>query len=171
MYFILRKFDNSAKILGIKWNSWYTVTEIHLTYQHISYPHCAMYIGSITQGISLTNDMAPVMWYRTFTSRICSQGIGMFSRSFNTACGIYFKALKADQHLYQRNANAFPAFSHILWHCSSCTLCFLLRLNKINNHQVYTWTWLTADFKNVQLTYDLFNLIPQYLSNISTCFA
>ena len=25
-------------------------------------PHCAVYTGSITQGISFTNVMAPVMW-------------------------------------------------------------------------------------------------------------
>ncbi len=29
-----------------------------------------MYKGSITQGISFTNVIAPVMWYSTFTSRI-----------------------------------------------------------------------------------------------------
>lgn len=53
-----------------------------------------MYTGSITQGISLTNVMAPVIWYKTFTSRICSHGIGIFSNSFMTACGIYFNALQ-----------------------------------------------------------------------------
>ena len=29
-------------------------------------PHCAMYTGSITRGISLTNVMAPVTWYSTW---------------------------------------------------------------------------------------------------------
>ena len=47
----------------------------------------------MTQGISLMKVMAPVMWYRTLTSRICSHGIGMFSSSFITACGMYFSAL------------------------------------------------------------------------------
>lgn len=28
-------------------------------------PHCAMYTGSITRGISFTNVMAPVTWYST----------------------------------------------------------------------------------------------------------
>lgn len=51
------------------------------------------YTSSITQGISLTNVMAPVMWYNTCTSLICSHGIGKFSSNFNIACSMYFNAL------------------------------------------------------------------------------
>ena len=58
-----------------------------------AYPHCAIYTGSITHGISFTNVMAPVMWYNTCTSLICSHGIGKFSSNFNIACGMYFNAL------------------------------------------------------------------------------
>lgn len=47
----------------------------------------------MTQGISFTKEIAPVMWYKTGTSRICSQGIGMFSSSFSTAWGMYLRAL------------------------------------------------------------------------------
>ena len=64
-----------------------TLTSYHksLTLVCTTYPHCAIYTGSMTHGISFTKVMAPVMWYNTFTSRICSQGIGMFSKSFITA--------------------------------------------------------------------------------------
>ena len=58
-----------------------------------TYPHWDIYTGSMTHGISLTNVIAPVIWYSTLTSRICSQGMGMFSRSLRTACGMYFRAL------------------------------------------------------------------------------
>jgi hypothetical protein len=60
------------------------LASLHM-WMDITHPHCAIYTGSMTHGISFTNVMAPVIWYNTFTSRICSQGIGMFSRSFITA--------------------------------------------------------------------------------------
>ena len=65
----------------------------------LTYPHCAMYTGSTTHGISLTNVIAPVMWYSTSTSLICSQGMGMFSNSFITAWGMYFNALWNKQNI------------------------------------------------------------------------
>ena len=56
----------------------------------------------MTHGISLTNVMAPVTWYNTFTSRTCSQGMGMFSSSFNTAWGMYFRAPGAQENRAQQ---------------------------------------------------------------------
>ena len=55
-------------------------------------PHCAMYTGSTTRGVSFTNVTAPVTWYRQGTERTCSHGIGMFSKSLNTAWGTNFSA-------------------------------------------------------------------------------
>lgn len=57
-------------------------------------PHCALYTGSITFGVSFTKVIAPVMWYRILTVRSYSQGIGMFSRSLKIACGMYLRAPK-----------------------------------------------------------------------------
>ena len=47
-----------------------------------------MNTGSITIGTSFTSVIAPVVWKSTFTTRTCSQGIGMFSSNFNMACGM-----------------------------------------------------------------------------------
>ena len=55
-------------------------------------PHCARYTGSMTFGTSLTKLIAPVTWYSTGTVRTFSHGMGMFSRSLNTAWGTYFRA-------------------------------------------------------------------------------
>lgn len=63
----------------------------------------------MTQGISLTKEMAPVMWYSTGTSRICSQGIGMFSRSLRTAWGMYLRALQHQgERGYKRQGVLLP---------------------------------------------------------------
>jgi len=84
------------------------------------------------------------MWYNTRTSRICSHGIGMFSISFSTACGMYFRALHSSNitnnnytfRLLQRVGKSYlagnyciqPNFLSVKTH----TLHFLLPVHPLN---------------------------------------
>lgn len=51
-------FNPKEEALGLKLTNDAAVINAN----RIAYPHCPMYTGSMTHGISFTNVIAPVMW-------------------------------------------------------------------------------------------------------------